>query len=179
MAGRNEPPRLKVESKVCVCVCVWRMGARSSSSSCILSKLPVSCQGRRSAVTCRIAWGQGMKVSGFLIDTHLALRSLPSLWPSQTLCLRLLSLFGKQGPMCLAGISPWGHFSVQILCQGSHHCPCMLYLPKMTAYASWIFSVLQVTSFYSFTVLSVGLGGSQEMHVSWLSSCFLRLQVST
>jgi len=141
---------------------------------------PARAGGEQSLVC--IAWGQGMRVSGFLIDTHLALLSLPPSWPSQTLCLRLLSLFGKQGPMCLAGISPWGHFSVQILCQGSHHCPCMLYLPKLTvstAYASWIFSVLQVTSFYSFTVLSVGLGGSQEMHVSWLSSCFLRLQVST
>ena len=50
-----------------------------------------------------IAWGQGLKVSGFLIDTHLALRSLPPLWPSQTLCLRLLSLFGKQG----AHVSGW------------------------------------------------------------------------
>ena len=35
------------------------MGARSSSSSCILSKLPVSCQGRRSAVTCLYSVGSG------------------------------------------------------------------------------------------------------------------------
>lgn len=59
LAGRKRAPRLEVEPKVCVCVCVMQMGCCSSSSSYILNKLPVSCQGRRRAVTCLYSVGSG------------------------------------------------------------------------------------------------------------------------